>query len=127
MTKILHGDNTVASRKQLGLVVEGARKRGVEITRIDGSVDLGDLLLQIRSSGLFSQEKLVVVEDFFSYKGEVTDELKNTLDKARGEVVFWEGKEIGGKKLESLKKIAKEADGHLASARYQGKGKYELS
>lgn len=108
MIRVIHGDNNVASRKQLEFLVESARKKGQEVIKVDGTIILDDLSVQVRSSGLFSESKLVVVEDFFSDKRAINDGFKSILGRLEGDVVFWEGREIAGKKLTDLKKISKD-------------------
>lgn len=106
MIRIIHGDNSVESRKQLSFFIEGARKKGQEVIRIDGGTSLPEILTTVRSLGLFSREKLVVVEDFFSTDGGGRgDGLKSKLAGVEGDVIFWEGGELSGKKLNDFSKI----------------------
>lgn len=103
---VLHGDNQVESRKRLSLIISQARKRGLEIARVDGkTATKKDLTLLSRSQSLLAEEMLVVSENFFSGNKKAV-EIAGTLVKSNGTVfVFWEEKALSPA---ILKKLAKE-------------------
>jgi DNA polymerase III delta subunit len=64
---ILHGTNIVASRKVLVDQKKQARQKDMEIIELSGpDLDLVDLKQALESASLFGQDRLVVIENFFS-------------------------------------------------------------
>lgn len=100
---ILHGTNIVASRKMLVEQKERARQKGMEIIELSGkNLDLVDLKQALESASLFGQDRLVVIENFFSRpksktKEKITSYLKPLLSET--ELILWEGKQIDGRVL----------------------------
>ena len=58
---MIHGDDIVASRKKLGLIIESEREKGKEVIRIDGETSISEILMSVRSSTLFWGQNLVVI------------------------------------------------------------------
>src|SRR3989344_4382016 len=108
MIRMIHGDDIVASRKKLGLIIESEREKGKEVIRIDGETSISEILMSVRSSTLFWGQKLVVIEDFFSSRRSVTDELEAILKSAQGDVFIWEGREISSGQLKVVRKFTKD-------------------
>lgn len=102
---ILHGDNQVESRKRLSFLISQARKRGLEIARVDGkTATKEDLTLLSRSQSLLAEEMLVVSENFFSGNKKAI-EIADKLAVNNGTVfVFWEEKLLSPAILKKLPK-----------------------
>lgn len=102
---VLHGDNQVESRKKLSLLISQAKKKGIEVAKVDGKTAAkGDFMLLSRSQTLLAEEMLVISENFFSGNKksfEITDEIV----KNNGTVfVFWEEKTLSPAILKKLPK-----------------------
>lgn len=99
MVRILHGDNTVASRNELTRLKTEAS--GKEIRDIDGKHATEQMLRQaLESSSLFGNTLLVVIENLFTTLGKKQKEVKtiaNVVQTASGDVdvILWEPKELG--------------------------------
>lgn len=104
-TTVLHGDNQVESRKRLSLLISQARKKGIEIARVDGkTATKGDFMLLSRSQSLLAEEMLVVSENFFSGNKKAL-EIADEIVKNDGTVfVFWEEKTLSPAVLKKLPK-----------------------
>jgi len=97
MITIIHGDDQVSSRKHYTDIKK--TKPG-----FDGSkVTLSEIMQILEGGDLFEDKKELFVENFFSKRkpgkelSEITEYIKKN-DK-RGEIYFWEEKEITGKNL----------------------------
>jgi len=105
---ILHGDNTVSSRKELEILKEKNKEK--EIVVLNGKVlSLTDLKEALEAKSLFGIDKLIIIENIL-FKLRTKDlglrtrdqglrtknlELEYLLEKAGSEnLVLWEGKEI---------------------------------
>lgn len=104
MITILHGDNVTASRNAL-YELKSSKKDAVYF---DGSkVQISDLVQIVEGSSLFTEPKDIFIEDFFSKrKGKESEEIIEYLQKHEKEsiIVFWEGKKLTAKQLNSFKK-----------------------
>lgn len=102
---VLHGENQVESRKRLSLLVSQARKKGIEIVKVDGETAVkGDFMLLSRSQSLLAEEMLVVSENFFS-GNKKSLEIAGEIVKNAGTVfVFWEEKTLSPAILKKLPK-----------------------
>lgn len=102
---VLHGDNQVESRKRLSLLISQARKKGIEIVKVDGETAVkGDFMLLSRSQSLLAEEMLVVSENFFS-GNKKSLEITGEIVKNAGTVfVFWEEKTLSPAILKKLPK-----------------------
>lgn len=99
MLIILHGDNVLASRAELGRLKEAAKEK--EIRDIDGKHADEQMLRQsLESSSLFGNTLLVVIEHLFTSLGKKQKESKaiaGIIADASGDVdvILWEPKELG--------------------------------
>ncbi len=103
---ILHGDNQVASRKQLTDL-----KQGKQVVEFGGDVTLTKLLVASKSDSLFGGTNLVIVENLFS--GRPSNERKTVIEyllKNPIEVVIWEGKNVSTKIQEFDSQIVRRFD-----------------
>lgn len=102
---VLHGDNQVESRKRLSLLISQAKKRGIEVVKIDGKTAAkGDFMLLSRSQSLLAEEMLVACENFFS-GNKKSLEIADEIVKNNGTVfVFWEEKTLSPAILKKLPK-----------------------
>lgn len=107
---ILHGDDTSASRKRLWQEIEMRKKSGFsEVISVEGkNADLNFLKQNLESSSLFSANRLLVIENFFTgpfsqVKDQAIDYLKDNRPK---NVIIWENKKIDGRKLLAFKNSA---------------------
>lgn len=102
MLTIIHGDNHVASRNQLNVLIDEAKNKGiVDIVRLEGKkITTTDLIQAVETNSLFGGERLVVIENLFSrLKSKQKDELLNYLSTADSlgniaEVIVWEDKTL---------------------------------
>lgn len=94
---ILHGEDTVKSRLELEKLK--TFQKGREIINLDGSkLELTELIQAFEAKSLFGQDRLVVIENFFTErkKGKEQDkiiEYLKALDQ-KIELIIWEGKEL---------------------------------
>ncbi|MDP1722994.1 MAG: hypothetical protein Q8L37_07375 [Candidatus Gottesmanbacteria bacterium] len=101
MLILLHGDHIVASRAALTERIDEAKKQGKEIRQLDGNaVDAPSLTQALESSSLFGGIVLVVIEGLLTKLGkkekqavQLTDIIKRSGES--GDIILWEGKEIG--------------------------------
>lgn len=96
MITIIHGDDIVSSRKYF---IEEKKKADSPIALEGERLTLSDLVPIVEGNQLFSQEKNIFVEKFFSGKKANSGELKNIaqyLQKNNKEanIFFWEAKEL---------------------------------
>ena len=111
---LLHGLNHLASRNYLNLLISQAKLKNQEIIRLDGEeVGLGDLKQVMDAGSLFGQDRLVIVENFFSrqqskeklailkYLLKRDKPFKETIPK---QIIFWEKKQISASILKKLSK-----------------------
>jgi DNA polymerase III delta subunit len=102
MITILHGDDQVKSRNELKAIQES--HKGVETTILDGKkLELTALREVIESGSMFAENKIIIIENFFSSRGkneEMLNYLKN--ESSPHEIIFWEAKEVNRSILAKL-------------------------
>lgn len=104
---ILHGDNQVESRKRLSQLISQARKKGLEVGRLDGKVvGKSDLLMAARGQSLLSDERFVVVEGFFTGNKKAAEVLEEVAKVGGTQFIFWEKTALGPATVKKLLKIA---------------------
>lgn len=104
---ILHGDNQVESRRRLSQLISQAKKKGLEIQRLDGKgLVKSDLLMAARSQSLLSDDHLVVVEDFFANNKKAAEAAQEVTKTGGAEFVFWEKSALSPTTVKKLLKIA---------------------
>lgn len=92
MIYILHGDNQTASRNRLEQLRGIFKKNGCEVLFLDSkAASLEQISLEVNTNSLLGQERVIIVEGFFSNKKTAGD-LASFL--ASGNVVFWEPREL---------------------------------
>jgi DNA polymerase III delta subunit len=94
---ILHGEDQVASRNELGRLVSEAKLADQEVVTLDGkSLDMTALTEAVEAPSLFSQDRLIVVERLLSRPtSKLRDQLVDYLAKNQAEpVVWWEAKAL---------------------------------
>lgn len=102
--KIIYGENIIQSRQ--ALTSQTSVFRG-EIIRLDGNkLVLTDLKQALESSTFFGDDRLVVIENFFSRrpskeKDKIADYFKN---ENPANLIIWEGGDIDGRKLRAFSK-----------------------
>lgn len=99
MLVLLHGENTVSSRKRLAELVRQAEEKGLteKITLEGKTLTLTDLKQALEAKSLFGEGKIVVVENFLSLRtGKEKEQIINYLVQLRGEVslLLWENKQL---------------------------------
>ena len=105
MLTILHGENMVKSRE--ALLASKQDYGNAEIIELLGNVDYTSLKQALESTSLFSDKRLVIIENLFSSKAQKKSDdriayiAKSAYD---ADVVLWEGKKIDGRSLVSFKK-----------------------
>jgi hypothetical protein len=101
---ILHGDNTVLSRKRLSDIITDFKKDGWEIVRVDWSASKKQELLTLaQSQNLLSSGTLVIVENFFSGNKKANEILKSLKIDEYTAFIFWDGKQLGATATKGLK------------------------
>lgn len=101
---ILHGENIILSRKRLEEITKNFLG---EVVYLSGKkINLGELKQSIESRSLFGQDRLVIIEDFFSRSSSKEKELIFCYFKENISInfVLWEGKKIDGRSLMSFQK-----------------------
>lgn len=104
MINIIHGDDTVSSRKFL-VELKNASKNPVTL---DGKeLTFNDLVQTLKSNSLFSEEKNIFIENLFSKKkGSELDEIIELLKKDSNlNIVFWEDNELSKSQLSNFPKV----------------------
>ncbi len=92
---ILHGDNTVASRKQLQALIARAKTETQVVAMQAKDLSLSVLESLLSTQELFSQKKTVVIEGFLSLpKSKGKSQMAVLLNASFYDVILWEGKEI---------------------------------
>ena len=97
MITVFFGDNTVLSRRAFLSEIEFARKKVLEILRLEGkSLDWTNFTQVLESDSLFQSEKAIFIEDlFFLPKSSLKEKLFSLLKKNSNMNVFiWEGKNL---------------------------------
>lgn len=102
MITFIHGDDTTASRNYF---FEQKKKYPNSISLDGKTLTLTQLVQNLSGDGLFSDTKIIFVEDFFTRKAgydmeQIIDFLSNS---GKGELYFWESKELGKKNLSLFK------------------------
>lgn len=104
---IFHGENVVESRRKLVEWLENAQVKGWQKVELSGKeLSRNQLLDTIRSQGLFSTKKLIVIENFLSGNKKGVEIAKGLVQQIHNDTVliFWEGKSLDGRKIKSLAK-----------------------
>lgn len=100
---ILHGENTVLSRRKLTNFSQ--RFKG-EIVRLDGEkMSLTDLKQAVEANSLFDQKRLVIIENLFTRRPSQEKEklLKYLKEQKPTNLIIWERKTIDGRSLISFR------------------------
>lgn len=111
MVTVLHGENTVASRKVLTEKIKLFQEKGSEIIRIDGrKVDLTEVKQACEAGSLFGSDRLIVVEGFFSrpknsQKTEIENYFKNLISQTN--IILWEEKQLTPSQVSKLSSWSK--------------------
>lgn len=104
MVTIIHGQDTSASREHLLSLMQDTKQFPI----VEGTkLALTALVQSFEGGGLFSQEKKLLVENFFSDRKPGT-EFDKIIEYAvssehKGHVIFWERKELTRKQLSLVK------------------------
>jgi len=80
---LLHGDDESSSRQRLNFLKEEAKKKGYRILNFGNEARTEEIVLASRSAGLFEENNLLIIENYFS-SNRIFDE------KIKGNIVFWE-------------------------------------
>ncbi|MCL5970676.1 MAG: hypothetical protein M1450_04215 [Patescibacteria group bacterium] len=101
MITIVHGDDTAASRKYFNDL------KTSDSVLFDGDkVTLTDIVQILEGGGLFSDNKKVFIDDFFSKRkaGKEFDDIISCIknNSKENDIFFWEGKEISKKIISSF-------------------------
>lgn len=98
MNFLLHGENILASRRVLVEKINLYRLQGKEIIRLDSkNSNFTEIKQACESNSLFGQEKIVVIENFYSLpksktKNEIIDYFRNLSSASL--LIFWEKKAL---------------------------------
>lgn len=103
---LLHGDNVTASYERLLQYVQSAKKRGWEIAHIsEKNQRLSEVVI---SSSLFTNEKLVVVDDFDLLAKKDFEWLTQKYKELEGAVVIYHDALLSRIKVKGIPRIDKE-------------------
>lgn len=97
---IIHGENTVQSRKILQEKIDAAHSKKVEVFRLDAKkLTPSQLQESLGSSDLFGSEKLIVIEELHSLptsqrKKDLIELLSKTNTKTDTETILWEKRSL---------------------------------
>jgi len=100
---ILHGENIVVSRQKL---TDKLNQFQGEIIRLEGEkINLTQLKQALETQSLFGQEKLIVIENFFSRPASKEKEnlLRYIKENKPPNLIVWERKTVDGRALTSFK------------------------
>lgn len=102
MITVIHGDDIVSSRKYF-IELKNSSKDSVTL---DGKNLTLDALVQTsKSNSLFSSERNIFIENFFSKKTKEIEKLIDVINKSRNsDITIWEDKELSRGDLSSLPK-----------------------
>lgn len=95
---ILHGDNQVASRRQLTTAKQEATKAGKQLVELGSEMTVEQVASAAQSNSLFGSSNLVVIENLFS--GRPSNDRKAVVEfllSKPDDVVIWEGKDVSAK------------------------------
>lgn len=96
MITIIHGDDVLTSRRKLVELID--MQRDSEIIRFEGSkFTAEDFLVAAESRSIISNDKLIIIEQFFSSKkSQEKTNIENLLYRKPEEIniIIWEGKEL---------------------------------
>lgn len=98
MIKIFHGENLVASRQALMVLVKKAKKEGMEVVVLESrKATLAEVRLALTSDSLLGRNRLLIIENLLS--GQTTAEKKKIIEYLvhqpfENDLVIWEEKEI---------------------------------
>ena len=107
MITIFHGDNIVSSRNQLHQIVQEHIQKGTEVVKLEGGSLIEEKLIQaLQQSSLFSEKRMLVIENIFSLpaSGDKDKLVKILLDHPQATVFVWEKKPISPKFKNKLTK-----------------------
>ena len=120
MISILHGDNILASRHLLQSRIKDFKSKQFEELKLEGKeINLTDLIQAIESKSLLSQNKFLVIENFFSNP---SISLKKQFleyffkNKPVIEIILWEGKLLSGETQKKWSKVAKLLEFKISTA-----------
>lgn len=96
MIIILHGEDTVKSRKALETFK--TKRKNQELVSLDGAkVNLGELKQALEAKSLFGQERLVILENFLgAKKSKEQEKIIEYLKEEAGKIdlILWEDQEV---------------------------------
>lgn len=99
MIYLIHGDNHLLSRSRLTDLVKKSQDAKQEVVFLDGlTVGLGDFIQALTPTSLFSNQRMIVIENLFSrQKSKEQQQIFDFLKKFLGEpnLILWEKKQIG--------------------------------
>lgn len=98
MIKIYHGENLVASRQALTILLENAKSEGMEVSFLEGKkATLAEVRLALTSDSLLGKNRLLIIENLLG--GQSSVEKKKIIEflinqPFDNDLVIWEEKEI---------------------------------
>ncbi len=101
MLTILHGDNIAASRNVLNSLISQAKKKQQRVIRITPDGFQIEDLIAVLGSGLFDQNKLIVIDEFqkFSLQQQKNIALQIKKNPSQHQQVVWASKKLPAKTL----------------------------
>ncbi|HEX7018055.1 MAG TPA: hypothetical protein VF209_04080 [Patescibacteria group bacterium] len=105
---ILHGENTVQSRAELGKLLDQARQANKTVVRLEAKrLTLADLQEALHSESLFGDEKVIVIEELHSLptsnrKKELIEALAAADGDHSSSLILWEKRSLTATMLKKL-------------------------
>ena len=96
MITIIHGENHSVSRKKLTDLISQAKTKKSEIQTLDAkNLDLAKLETALTANYLFTEEKLLIIEDLHSLpRSKKKDNFIKLIAKAEINIILWEKKQL---------------------------------
>lgn len=109
MLRLIHGDNTVASRAELNRFIDSSKAAGLEdFVRLQGKkITLNKLLEACETGSFFGTNRLVIIENLHAQSSkktlkECTDYLASVNPKGSNAIVIWANKTLTPGQIKSL-------------------------
>lgn len=101
MLTILHGENIVASRNFLNLLIKQAQRKGIAVVKITNDNFQINNLVSALEPDLFGQTKLVILDEFQKFSPQAREDIAKVARKLapQSHLVIWSNKNLPAKTL----------------------------
>src|SRR5574344_2061981 len=102
MIYIFHGDNQFDSRQALNKLLEEYSQHD-QLKTDSKNVDLDRVNLFLQSSSLFAQNKVLIIENFFSTNKSILDKLIKVIKNSDNiDLIIWQDKTLNATQLKTF-------------------------